>query len=550
MNTKSLKKAVIAAAAALAMTACSASGSSAAASGSSAHAAEITVALNAQFTTLDPALNTETINNHVLQSIYSTLFVKDADNVAQYGVCSDYTVSDDGLVYTFTLRDDVVWTDGTPVTAYDFEYAMLRALSYGADNAFAINNLNSFVAGAADYSANALAVGESFDCTVEENTTGIKAIDDTTLEITLCTPCAYLTGLMASGAWTAVPQSTPQHDSTWSMTAGYVTNGAYTLDEFSENEAAVLVKNDSWYDADTITMDKITYQVMTDDNAQDIAFKSEEIDVATKVATDTALGYVDTDTLWLISTPINYFLAINSGSTGPEWAKNVNVRKALAMAINRDEIVSVLGAEFYPTIEGYVPYGMGGNDGDYREEGDATANHPQYDPEAAKELLAQEGYDESNPLTITYKYSNNGVHGDVATVLEQQWEAIGVNVEFAAVESGVFYDQLDQGDFEIARYGLSATDSPMQFLDIWTTGMQVVAAVDDETYNQMVSDAKYIVDSEEYINALHDAEAYLYDENVYVIPLFQNTSQYLVADGLKGYTMHGAYAWYGNAYWE
>lgn len=546
-----IMKAAVAALAALSMTACSSSGSSAAGTAdTTGHDNSITVALNAQFTTLDPALNTEVINNHILQSIYAPLFVKDADNVAQNNVCKDYTVDETGMVYTFTLRDDVKWTDGTPVTAYDYEYAMLRALSYGADNAFAINNLNSFVKGAADYSANAQIVGESFDCTVEPNTTGIKAVDDTTLVIELSTPCAYLKGLLCGGAWNAVPQSTPQHDSSWSMTTGYATNGAYVLEEFSENEGAVLVKNADYFDADSVKMETINYQVMTDDNAQDVAFKTGEIDVATKVATDTALSYVNTDTLWLISTPINYFLAINSGETGPEWAKNVNVRKALAMAIDRDAIVSVLGADFYPTINGYVPYGMGGNEGDYRDEGDKTANHPNTNVEEAKALLAQEGYTEANPLKITYKYSNNGVHGDVATVLQQMWQAIGVDVEFAAVESGVFYDQLDQGDFEIARYGLSATDSPMQFLEIWTTSMQIVAAVDDADFNQMVTDAKQIVDPVEYINACHDAEAYLYDENVYVIPLFQNTSQYLVADGLKGYTMRGAYAWYGDAYWD
>ena len=72
-----------------------------------------------------------------------------------------------------------------------------------------------------------------------------------------------------------------------------------------------------------------------------------------------------------------------------------------------------------------------------------------YDPDQAKELLAGAGYDESNPLHITYKYSNNGIHGDVATMLQQMWEAVGVEVDFECVESGVYYDQLDQGDFEI-----------------------------------------------------------------------------------------------------
>ncbi len=553
MNTKNLFKAALAAATAMSLVACSSgdSGSAGGTADGAGHANEVTVALNAQFTTLDPGLNTEVINNHVLENIYQGLFQKDENNVAQKMICEDYTVTDDGLVYTFTLKDGVKWNDGTPVTAYNFEYGILRTLSYGADNAYACNNLNNFIAGAKEYNEAALAAGESFDCTVEDHSSvGVHALDDTTLEVTLKMPCAYLTGLMCGGVWYPVPLDTPQHDSSWSMKAGYVTNGAYDLVEFSENEEAVLVKNETYFWADEITMDKVNYLVMTDEQAQEIAFKNGEIDVATKVSTDTALSHSGTDTLWLINTPVNYFLAINSGSTGPEWAKKVNVRKALAMAIDREALVSVLGGnELRPVTYGYVPYGLGGNTGDYREEGDKTANHPAYDPEGAIALLAQEGYDASNPLHIVYKYSNNSVHGDVATVLQQMWQAIGVDVEFAAVESGVFYDQLDSGDFEIARYGLSASDSPIQYLDLWTRGMQVVAAVDDEKFDQMVLDTKYIADAEEYIDACHDVEAYLYDENVLVIPLFQSTSQYLVTDGLKGHHLNGSMAFYGNCTW-
>lgn len=512
----------------------------------------VTVALGAQFTTLDPALNTETVNSNVITHIYSGLFRTDSSKTAQPELCESYEVSDDGLTYTFHLRDGITWSDGTPVTSQDFVYSWLRALSYGADNAWSVYDMTSFIVGAGDYNAKALEAGTDFDCTTEDHSeVGIEAPDDATLILHLKTPCTYLPGLMTNGSWLAVPQSTPQHDSTWSMTAGYVTDGPYVLTDFNATEKAVLAKNDAYFNADKITMPNIVFMSMTDSDAQSMAFETGEVDVADGVSVESATKYQGTDNLWIQDSPCNYFLAINSGSTGPDWAKDVRVRKALAMAIDKTAVVSVLGGEtFYPVLNGYIPDGLAGIDGDFRQERDKDGYSASYDPDGAKALLAEAGYDESNPLHIVYKYSNNGIHEDVATVLQQQWEAVGVDVEFQAVEAGVFYDQLDQGDFEISRYGYMAGDSPMQFLDLWTTGMQVTAAVDDAKFDQMVYDAKQLADPTEFLKACHEAEDYLCDENQYVIPLFDYTVPTLVKSGLKGYELDGIFAFYGYCSFE
>ena len=116
-----------------------------------------------------------------------------------------------------------------------------------------------------------------------------------------------------------------------------------------------------------------------------------------------------------------------------------------------------------------------------------------------------------------------------------------------SVESGVYYDQLDQGDFEICRYGYSAEDSPIQFLEMWTTGMQVVPAVNDEKFDQMIEDARQISDRSEYMKALHEAEDYLVEENVYVIPLFNFNDPALVQTYVEGQTMNGIYPYFAYA---
>lgn len=506
-----------------------------------AAATEVTVAINSQFTTLDPALNTETVNNYAIGHMYAGLFAKDENNNAVNALCESYTVSEDALTYTFTLRD-AVWSDGVAVTANDFVYSYLRALSYGADNAWAVNDLITYVAGAEDYNLRALEAGSSFDCTVEDaSEVGIKAIDDKTLEITLQKPCPFLTKLMCSNVWLPVREDfAPQHESLWAYEAGYPTTGAYTLVECSESEKCVLTKSPTYYDADAVTMDNITLLVMTDSSAKDVAYQTGEVDIALDISSETAMSYMGTENLWLLPQSSNYFLAINSGSTGPDWAKDPNIRRALALAIDKDAIIDVLGGpELYPPLNGYVPSGLAGIEGDFRTEGDADGYTLTYDPEQAKQLLADAGYDESNPLKITYKYSNNGIHGDVATMLQAMWQAVGIDATFEAVESGVFYDQLDQGQFEIARYGYTATDDAMQFLVLWTTPIQVVAAVDDAEYDKMVDEAGYITDTKEYYTKLHEIEDYLCEDNVYVIPLFNYSTPVLVQSGVTGYRSLG-----------
>ncbi len=508
----------------------------------------VNVAMGFQITTLDSGISTETGNDYIIEHLYAAMFRRDETGAPQKELCEDYTVSEDGLTYTFTLKDGIVWSDGTPITAQDFEYSMLRALSYGADNAYSIKEILSYLKGAAEYNVAAIEAGADFDCTVEDHSSvGYTAVDEKTLVVELCAPCAFLPSLMCSRAWVPVHQSTPQHDSLWSLEAGYPTSGPYTLAEVNENEKAVLVKSESYLDADSITMDTVTYWVMTDEDAQAMAFETGEIDVALTVASSAADKYVGTDILQLIQEKTTYFIAVNSASTGPEYLKDVNVRRALALAIDKEAISEVLGAAYYPAVNGYIPHGVPGTAAQFRDEADADGFTLVYDPEQAKELLAAAGYDESNPLTITYKYSNNSIHGDVATMLQAFWTAIGVNVEFDCVEYGVYYDQVDQGEFELCRYADSVDADCSRLLKLWTTEGQVVAAVSDPVYDEMFAAATQIADNEEYIKAMHECEDYLVEENVYVIPLVEYMLPILVSETVHGMYMSGVHPFFGYA---
>lgn len=508
----------------------------------------ITVGVGQQFTTLDPGVSTETVNRFALAHMYSGLYKKLEDgSVVPDLAAGDPEISEDGLTYTIKLKEGLVWSDGEPITAHDFAFGINRNLTYGAENGFVTDKMVRYLEGAEEYLADTEVDLETFSFA------GVEALDDTTVVYHLKTPCAFFTGLLCGGGFLPLRADVAEAGfSEWAVEPGYPVTGAYVLDYCNENEKVVLTKNESFYDAENVTVDEITFQVMPDMDAQAAAFKTGDLDAALAISASIVSTYENQNELWNRPQQSVYSIDLNSGEKGPEALKDVNVRRALAISINRDEIVKAINAgNFYTPLYGYVPYGMKGAEGDFRKEGDAKQLYQPYDPEKAKELLKEAGYDESNPLTLKYKYSNNSIHADVAQMLEQMWKAVGVNVELEVVESGVFYDQIDQGDFEMARYALMCTNDPSEFLNQWTQAMQPVAAVADDTYDQMMTDVTKIVDRTEYMNKLHEIETYLVEENVYVIPLFDFNEPALKKESLKGvYMIPGDVPVYSYGYFE
>ena len=509
----------------------------------------MTIAIAMQFDTLDPALSTTVYNGYVIQSIYSGLL--ELDDNAQPAPCmaESYEISEDGLAWTFHLREDMVFTDGTPITSANFKFALERLLSYGNENAFRSSTWVQFIQGAEEYRNNALEVGADFDClTADDSELGVECPDDYTYVLKLNHPVSYMdVTVCGGGALSPLPLDTPQHDSTWSITPGYATCGKYTLEEFSLNDKAVVKKSDSYFAANDVVMEELVWQVMADQSAQEAAFKTGDIDVALNVSSDTINTYLGTDNLWTLMYPATYSIIVNAGPTGPEYMQNENVRKALYRAINKEALVSVVGGtDLYPILEGYVAFGLPGIDGDFRTERDAEGYELTYDPEVSAELLKAEGYTEENPLHVTYKYSMNSIHGDIATMLQAMWKAVGdengdgvglIDVEFDAVEGGVYYNEIDEGQVEMGRYGLQVSDSPMTLLKNWTTAQQVTQMLPEglqEEYDKMIDDAGYLTDQKEFAQALHDAEDWLVQEHCLQWPLFQFASSGLVQSNLHG----------------
>ncbi len=494
-----------------------------------APAQEVTVAISSTFATLDPALISTTHMAHVYGNMGSNFYRTDANGVLQYDLGESMEKSEDGLTYTFTIREGLKWSDGEPLTAEHFVYGIKRAIGYGPDNAYTKKNLVNFIAGAEEAANAAMDVADMTNV-------GVTALDDTTFQVTLSTPCPYFERIFSGNVTSPMrPDFALEHDSSWSVNGTYPSSGPMALESISPEEEAVLVKNENYWDAENVTLEKATFVVMTDSTAQVNAFRTGDIDIAMSVPSEVATNAEYESNIVMPEKYVsNYFVLINSGPKAQvEALKDENVRKALALAIDKDTMLNILGGKANVRLDGYIPYGFEGVDGnDFRDE----KSYGEFNLEEAKSLMEAAGYNENNHLKFEYLYSNSQFHADVAQILQQMWSQIYVDVELKSIEMGVFYDYIDNGDFTTCRYANNDSTDPLSYFQLFTTDSQIdgCQAITDPVLDQMVEEAYQITDHDEYIAKLHEIEDYFVEEKQYVIPLLTQNSVVLVQDGIEG----------------
>ncbi len=494
-----------------------------------APAQEVTVAISSTFATLDPALISTTHMAHVYGNMGSNFYRTDANGVLQYDLGENMEKSEDGLTYTFTIKEGLKWSDGEPLTAEHFVYGIKRAIGYGPDNAYTKKNLVNFIAGAEEAANAAMDVADMTNV-------GVTALDDTTFQVTLSTPCPYFERIFSGNVTSPMrPDFALEHDSSWSVNGTYPSSGPMVLESISPEEEAVLVKNENYWDAENVTLEKATFVVMTDSTAQVNAFRTGDIDIAMSVPSEVATNAEYESNIVMPEKYVsNYFVLINSGPKAQvEALKDENVRKALALAIDKDTMLNILGGKANVRLDGYIPYGFEGVDGnDFRDE----KSYGEFNLEEAKSLMEAAGYNENNHLKFEYLYSNSQFHADVAQILQQMWSQIYVDVELKSIEMGVFYDYVDNGDFTTCRYANNDSTDPLSYFQLFTTDSQIdgCQAITDPVLDQMVEEAYQITDHDEYIAKLHEIEDYFVEEKQYVIPLLTQNSVVLVQDGIEG----------------
>ena len=329
-----------------------------------------------------------------------------------------------------------------------------------------------------------------------------------------------------------------EHESTWANDPAVPTNGAFKLEVVRDKEEVVMVKNEHYIYADQVETDTLVAKIITDPQAQLSAFQNEEIDLALYVPVDVAVNYSNDPSLIHLDPVVsNTFLWVNcTGETNPALA-DANVRKAMALAIDREQLLLLIGASDtkYP-LYGYVPKGMADADGgDFRGNADATNRYVDFDLDQAKALMNAAGYNESNHMPLTISYIGTATNTDICVTLQAMWKEIYIDVELSAAEQKAYAQARKAGQYQVATGSTSADYlDPFYYLERWVSYNQKYKQVNDPVYDSMIEDANAQSDPALRMQKLHEAEQYLVQENAYTIPLFGSGSLALMNNEISG----------------
>lgn len=465
----------------------------------------------------------------------------DTDNVKLltpgYGQAESYEVSEDGLVYTFKLRDDIFWSDGEPVTAANFEYSWKRIVdpANAADYGYILNGIVE----------NAAAIQNK---EAEPDTLGITAVDDKTLEIKLEAECPYFIGLCAFAALEPLRQDViEKHGIEWTNPGNMVSNGEYVLTDWVHDSYLEMSKNDKYYQ-EIAGPDKITWYLNNSETAQLASFKAGEYDFFDTVPVDQIAALRDEGVAHAANQIGTYYLYISCDNV-PDW----RVRAAIALSIDRDNIVENMTQGGQLPATGLVASGITNSNGD---EWTATYGNLMYTklselyPDAdletysgrcdlAAQLMeeaAADGYDTSK--TITYEYNTNEAHKAIAEAVQSDVKSVlDLDLTLNNSEWQTYTNNLGEGKFGLARLGWIADyDDASTYIELFTNGNSYNYGnwVSDE-YTDLVAKFKALPGGEERDNLMVEAEQLLFGEGGWTAcPIYFYTQQYCINEKLKG----------------
>ena len=521
-------------------TATSGNASSAGSSTGSVNTAGFTVQYGSNPETLDPALNSAVDGANTIITIFEPLLLINENNEVVGGQAESWEASEDGLTWTFTMRDGLKWSDGTDLNAKDFEYSFKRM----ADPATA-----------APYAETCLGMIDGFDAAQAGDTDAlnVKASDDgKTLTIVLSYPCSYFDKMAAFATMSPVQQATVEaNGDAWCTSADtFVSNGPYMITEWTPSERIVLTKNPNYvggWDSSKIVSDSITLLLLEDSSASFAAYNSGEAVLIKDVPTDEIPSltkaedggdfYVDT----ILGT---YYVSLNLQR---DAFKDAKVRKALSLAIDRDYVANTIMQGTYTTADSIVGPGIVDESGYFHDNGNAPYISADYEANLAeaKKLLEEAGYPNGEGYpTIEYSTNDAGYHVPLAEYLQQTWGDLGITLTINKMEWSSFTPARRAGEYDVARNGwVMDYNDPSNMLDLFCTSN----GNNDGKYSNpefdAAIDASRVADSAEHFAQLHKAEDILM-EDMGCIPVAYYNDFWLQSSSLKG-TWHSPYGyWY------
>jgi len=417
------------------------------------------------------------------------------------GLAKSWSVSDDGLTWTFNLRKSN-WSDGTPITAQTVVDSWLRFLSPELAAVYAYLP-GMIIKGANDYNS-----GKAGPEAV-----AIRALDDYTFQFELTGPAPYALGMLTHYAFAVVPMHViKEFGDKWTMPENFVSNGPYNLTSWEPHEKIVMEKSDTYWDKDAVKIDKIIAYPIEDRNTALNMYKQGDLDWIMEVP-DAQLDQMKLDPNYVKNAAfISYYYEFNT--TKAPW-NNPDVRKALAMAINRQELVDKVtrGGQF-PAF-GLTP---------------PLANYPKVvafkeDFDAAKALLAKAGFPNGEGFPkATILYNTSEGHKKIAEYVQQKWkEVLNIDVEIENQEWATYLDNRQNQNFDIARAGWQGDYvDPNTFLTdlLYSTSGNNDGRYNDPKYDALLDKASTMPESKARYDVLRQAEELAIGTDMAVIPFY------------------------------
>lgn len=424
---------------------------------------------------LDPALNSSVDGACLAANSFGGLYTYDKNGDVAPNFATGYTVSEDGLTYVFTIRDGLKWSDGTALTAKDFEYSWKRAAAdeTAADYSYMFDGIAGYP--------------DALQATASE--------DGKTFTVVLKAPCAYMLDLAAFPTFFPVQQAcveasaTADNPGAWALEAGFVSSGAYVLESWEHNVSMVYVKNPNYWNAENVKIERLEFMLSDDDTAIFAAYQNNDLDFIDSVPTDQIATLLNNPEFHIVDELGTYYVIFNVKSdmfNGMTAEQAANFRKALGLLIDRQYIIDTVGQTGQKIATSFLPAGMAdGNGGIFKDaanwqypngEDGYFAEEP--DVEKAIELLKSAGFEfdasnmlaASTPISFEYLTNNTSGHIAIAECLQQDFAQIGVNMTIKSIDWAVFLNERKEGNFGIARNGWIADfNDPINMLEMWTT---------------------------------------------------------------------------------
>lgn len=465
--------------------------------------------------TLDPQMSNSISEVNMEMAIFEGLTRLDKNNVPQPAIAEAIDVSADGLKYTFHLRDSK-FSNGDPLTAEDFKYAWMRAMD-PANAAEYAYQLADYIKGGAAYNANA---GKAEDV-------GIKVIDSKTLEITLENVTPYFLALTAFPTYYPVDKKVVEANKDWNLTAEtLIGNGPFKMKSWAHNDKIIVVKNDNYWDAKSVKLSQLTFNLIEDSKAALTAYEAGQVDGVEGIPADDTARMLNSGDLKVSPQISTYFYAFNITKKPFD---NPKVRQALCLAIERLKIIDTVSQTNEKPAYAVTPYGM--NDADTSKQfRDVGGDYFKEDIARAKQLLTEAGYPDGvgfPEFTILFNSSSN--HEKIATIIQEMWSKnLGIKVTLRQEEGQVYLDSRNNLAYDVARVGWNGDYlDPMTFLDLFVKGGgNNQTGWSNTQYDALIASAKKNPDATARMQQLHDAEKILMTEFP-VMPIYFENQKYL-----------------------